>query len=89
MGEKKIIGTITQGQRIIGNISDGNGLSGNIEKAEIEKVPEYTGSYTVTPSDHAQTLNTRGLKMAENITVDPIPSNYGLITYNGNVLTVS
>lgn len=49
----------------------------------------YTGSYTVTPSSETQTLQTNGKRMTGDITVNPIPSNYGLITWNGAVLTVS
>ena len=49
----------------------------------------YDGPYSVTPGPEAQTLETANLAMAENITVAPIPSNYGLITWNGSYLTVS
>lgn len=49
----------------------------------------YTGSYTVTPSQSTQILETDHLMMAHNVTINPIPSNYGLITYNGSILTVS
>ena len=49
----------------------------------------YTGEYTVVPTTHPQTLQTEGRILAHNITVGAIPSNYGLITYNGSVLTVS
>lgn len=49
----------------------------------------YTGEYTVTPSAETQTLSTEGLMMTSNVTVNPIPSNYGLITWNGSTLTVS
>ena len=49
----------------------------------------YDGSYEVTPSTSAQTLDTANLLLAHNITINPIPSNYGLITWNGSVLTVS
>ena len=54
----------------------------------VERDP-YTGSYTITPSAEAQTLLTKDLRMTDNLTVDPIPSNYGLITWNGSVITVS
>jgi len=50
---------------------------------------EYTGVTTVTPTQTTQTLPTAGYLLTENITVEPIPSNYGLITWNGSVLTVS
>lgn len=50
---------------------------------------EYEGEYTVTPSQETQTLPTAGTKLTQNITVNPIPSNYGLITWNGSYLRVS
>lgn len=50
---------------------------------------EYAGSYSVTPGDSAQVLRTGGLMMAGDVTVGPIPSNYGKITWNGGFLTVS
>lgn len=50
---------------------------------------EYDGPYEVTPSSETQVLQTQFLKMAQNVIVNPIPSNYGLVTWNGAVLTVS
>ena len=50
---------------------------------------EYDGPYEVTPTNVAQTLATRGLLSTADIVVNPIPSNYGLIQWNGAVLTVS
>ena len=61
-------------------------------KVEISTIVDgdmYDGSYSVTPSQQTQTLSTAGKIMAHNITVNPIPSNFGLITWNGSVLTVS
>ena len=49
----------------------------------------YTGEYTITPSNQTQTYRTKNTYMTENIVVEPIPSNYGLITWNGSTLTVS
>ena len=49
----------------------------------------YAGAYTVTPSQTAQVLETAGLLMTDNVTVNPIPQNYGLITYDGYGITVS
>ena len=51
--------------------------------------PAYTGATTVVPGPQAQTLNTAGLMVSENITVEAIPNNYGLITWTGSTLTVS
>ena len=49
----------------------------------------YTGPFEVTPSGETQVLNTSGLMMPQSVTINPIPSNYGLITWNGSTLTVS
>lgn len=54
----------------------------------VERDP-YEGEYAVTPSADAQILETDGKRMTGNITVNPIPRNYGLITWNGSFLTVS
>ena len=49
----------------------------------------YDGPYTVIPSLEPQILNTNGYVLSKDITVGAIPSNYGLITWNGVTLTVS
>lgn len=49
----------------------------------------YTGAYSVTPGDEDQVLRTKGKYMIEDVTVQKIPSNYGKISWNGMVLTVS
>ena len=49
----------------------------------------YTGATTVTPGAEAQVLPTLGKVVMGNITVGPVPGNYGLITWNGAYLTVS
>ena len=51
--------------------------------------PAYEGPTEVTPSSETQTLDTRNFRMTENVTVNPIPSNYGLITWNGAGIKVS
>lgn len=55
--------------------------------AAVEK--EYRGAYSVTPSTEEQTLPTANRVLAQNVTIAPIPQNYGLITWNGAELTVS
>ena len=49
----------------------------------------YTGTYTVTPTIETQTLLTKNLRMTEDLVINPIPNNYGLITWNGAFITVS
>lgn len=52
-------------------------------------LPVYEGITEITPSQDTQILQTSNKVLTRNIVVNPIPSNYGLITWNGSVLTVS
>lgn len=52
------------------------------------RVPEYEGSYEVTPSQETQILETSDKMATANIIINPIPQNYGLIEWNGQYLTV-
>lgn len=77
----------------IQNISAAIAKRPHIMGAEFVGIPMvrqiYHGDYTITPTDSEQILQTAELVMAQNVRINPIPSNYGKITYNGAVLTVS
>lgn len=49
----------------------------------------YDGDYTVIPSQTRQVLHTKELELLEEVVIEPIPNNYGLIGWNGATLTVS
>lgn len=49
----------------------------------------WAGPYDVVPSQVEQVLPVEGCRMAHDVVVAPIPSQYGLITYNGGTITVS
>ena len=49
----------------------------------------YSGPYEVTPSEETQTLETSLKTAMRDIIINPIPTNYGRVTWNGSVLTVS
>ena len=49
----------------------------------------YEGEYNIRPQPYAQTLPTASRKMERDVTVEAIPSNYGLITWDGSKLRVS
>lgn len=49
----------------------------------------YTGETAVTPSQETQVLQTKRRVVLEDIVIAPLPKNYGLITYDGSVITVS
>ena len=75
---------------ISGKLAPADGkISGTLTRNKREPAPYYTGPYEVTPSSQTQVLPTE-LKTTElDIVINPIPSNYGLITWNGSVITVS
>ena len=51
--------------------------------------PARTQSKAAIPSQEAQIITPDEGYLLDSVTVAPIPSNYGLITYNGGILTVS
>ncbi len=61
----------------------------NVEFGTTIAEGDYSGTYEVTPSNQAQILPTANKKLSQNIIINPIPNNYGLITWNGATLTVS
>ena len=66
-----------------------DGTPDKVIKAAEYDLPVYEGTTEVTPSNQAQILQTSNKTLTRNIVVNPIPSNYGLVTWNGSVLTVS
>lgn len=86
----KIKGSLRAGSgTITGVLSPPAILIGAVTIPNAVLPPAYAGPYTVAPSAEAQTLNTLGLYMQEDITIEPIPSNYGLITWDGLGIRVS
>ena len=49
----------------------------------------YEGPYEFTPTQSSQTASVEGKACTQDITINPIPSYYGLITWDGSALTVS
>ena len=66
------------------------GLSVGIGAAYQMRTGEiYHGEYEFTPSQETQTVLTKDKTLLEDIIIHPIPQNYGLVTWNGSILTVS
>ena len=70
-------------------INEIEGEFGVVTKVTEYDAPTYTGETNITPSTSEQVLNTADKVVTRNIVINPIPSNYGLITWNGSTLTVS
>lgn len=52
-------------------------------------IPGYEGPYEFTPTQETQTAQIGGKRATQDITIHPIPQNYGLVTYSGNIITIS
>ena len=55
---------------------------------EYINVEPYMGNYTVTPTEETQVLPTSTKQMVEDLIIEPIPLNYGRITWNGRIITI-
>ena len=55
----------------------------------VDTTTVYDGPTEFTPFGSTQTIAIENKKALTDITINPIPSNYGLITWNGSELTVS
>lgn len=81
---------VQQGAVHISSVSGGTLHPAKVEVAVIEWTGDtYEGPYTVTPGAEAQHFSTTGKRFTEDLIVNPVPSNYGLITWDGSALTVS
>ena len=76
-------------EKIVGTLSVQTGLNGAITIPAEIPCEEYEGTYEFTPSDETQTVEIAQKKATADIIINPIPGNYGLITWNGSFLTVS
>ncbi|MBQ3429207.1 MAG: hypothetical protein IJH28_05475 [Mogibacterium sp.] len=85
----ELSGVLTPAGTLSGKLSTPKSIIGQITAPLYVYPPVYTGNYEVTPSDTEQVLETDAFYMNGNVTINPIPSNYGLITWNGSTLTVS
>lgn len=82
-------GTLSPVIQIGGALSGQKALAGSFTVPITIETPPYMGEYNFTPTQEAQTVEISGLRATQNITINPIPQNYGLITWNGATLTVS
>ena len=71
---------------VIGNVETDAELVSLIRTTNYE---DYSGPLEITPSEETQTLQTAERVVHDVIVINPIPSNYGLITWNGSFLTIT
>lgn len=85
----EIQGSISGIGSIAGALSTLGTVDGSLVIAKIIDREAYKGQTEITPEPYLQTFETDGKVINGNFIVNPIPSNYGLITWNGSTLTVS
>lgn len=86
---EKLSGFLTGIGALSADLSGGESLAGGLSMPKAVSVEEYSGPYEFAPGPDAQIVAIANKKATADITINPIPSNYGLITWNGSTLTVS
>ena len=84
--------TVTiQPQKVKVSINSSNmgiNVGSSIAREILDTYP-YEGEYIVDPTTETQILLTKNLRMIDNLVINPIPNNYGLVTWNGSFLVIS
>lgn len=83
-----ITGKIKVSETVKATVSVKQSITGSLT-LKLPDIEKYTGSYTVIPSRSKQILKTKNKISVDNITIEPIPKNYGLIEWNGSFIKVS
>lgn len=85
----EIEGTLSGIGTLEGSLSSAGTLDGSLTIPSAAGVEKYEGGYTFTPSSSEQIIPILGKMATENIVINPVPSQYGLITWDGATITVS
>ena len=85
----EITGSISASGTISGTLSAPVRIAANLTVPEYVYPPVYSGPVEITPTTETQRVETDSFYMQSDIIINPIPSNYGLITWDGSTLTVS
>lgn len=87
----KLTGKISPVGNLAGSLQNVSSLSGTLSKKLVDNLeyPRYSGETVFTPSSEEQIIDISHTVVLENIVINPIPSNYGLVTWNGSTLTIS
>ena len=83
-----LVGYLSGQSAMIGYLSGQSSIQGLLSIPSRIGDP-YEGEYEIYPTTEEQILPTEDRNLTENIIIHPIPSNYGLITWDGATLTVS
>ena len=85
----KLIGALSAVGRLDATLSGVQSLTATLSLPQAVAVDEYSGPYEFTPGNAPQVVALANKKATADITIAPVPQNYGLITWDGSTLTVS
>lgn len=85
----KLIGALSAVGRLDATLSGVQSLTATLSLPQAVAVDEYSGPYEFTPGNAPQVVAIANKKATADITIAPVPQNYGLITWDGSTLTVS
>ena len=85
----KLIGALSAVGRLDATLSGVQSLTATLSLPQAVAVDEYSGPYEFTPGNAPQVVEIANKIATADITIGPIPDNYGLITWDGSTLTVS
>lgn len=71
------------------DVSADRAFAVGVDTAVKRGAEHYLGPYEVEPSVEQKVLPTAGLFMEYDVVVSAIPEQYGLITWDGSIITVS
>ena len=85
----ELYGTLTPAGTLSGTLTALQGIQGTLTIPSAVGVEIYDGEYEFTPTEDTQTVSIENKMATQDITINPIPTNYGRITWNGTTITVS
>ena len=85
----ELIGRLKSSGQLSGFLSAQKGISGLLTIPSAVDAEPYEGPYEFTPTEDTQTVAIERKMATQDIIFNPIPSDWGHITWDGAILTVS
>ena len=87
--ESRIEGILHEPETLHGELQSTLDLSGSLTVPPIRGGVPYTGDYEITPTEETQVLQTHGRILTKNITINPIPTDYGKVTWTSGHIRIT
>lgn len=87
-GTGSLSGALSATNTLSGSLSAEECLHGTLTLPRGTVINYYNGPYTFVPTESQQVIAINNQLAIQDITIAPIPPNYGRIAWDGSVLTV-